>query len=68
MVRRGVGCGEEGCMGGVGCGLLFGKHWDGGRVADSVNCCAFLQECDEPVLEHLTDIKVAYADTKGLVS
>ena len=30
--------------------------------------CAFLQECDEPVLEHLTDIKVAYVDTKGLVS
>ena len=27
-----------------------------------------LQEWDEPVLEHLTDIKVAYADVKGLVS
>ncbi|KAL5503603.1 hypothetical protein EMCRGX_G010576 [Ephydatia muelleri] len=25
-----------------------------------------IEECDEPVLEHLTDIKVAYADTKGL--
>ena len=29
---------------------------------------ACVQECDEPVLEHLTDIKVVYADMKGLVS
>lgn len=29
---------------------------------------ALTQEHDEPVLAHLTDIKVVYADDKGLVS
>ena len=30
--------------------------------------CYHLQEHDEAVLAHLTDIKVVYADDKGLVS